>query len=308
MIITFLGNFEVSHSSESHHARSLECLGHRVILLQETKASAEKILEQALASNLFVWIHTHGWSTPGKPMKEVLAELKEKNIPSLTYHLDLWKGLKRETDMNQDDYWNIEHFFTVDKLMADWLNENTQVKGHYLQAGVFHDECYMAAPEPKYDIIFVGSKGYHPEWPYRPQLIEWLQKTYGERFKHFGGDGLGTVRGKELNQLYADSKIVIGDTLCINYDYPFYWSDRVYETIGRGGFIIHPHIKGMEEHFTDKKHLEFYPYNNFDELKNLIDYYLVADAEREQIRWQGFEHVKQNHTYLNRWIQILQSI
>lgn len=315
MIISFLGNFDVSYTSESHHARSLECLGHKVIRLQETKVSAEKILEQASASDIFVWIHTHGWNTPGKPMKEVLQILKEKNIPTLTYHLDLWMGLQRQKDMNRDDYWQIEHFFTVDKLMADWLNENTPVKGHYLQAGVFHDECYMAAPPSassgradQHDIIFVGSKGYHPEWSYRPKLINWLKQTYGDRFKHFGGDGLGVKRGAELNQLYADSKIVIGDTLCINYDYPYYWSDRVYETLGRGGFIIHPFIKGMEEHFTDKKHLQFYNYNDFDALKSLIDYYLMNYAEREQIRQQGHAHVKQNHTYLNRWIQILNSI
>ena len=45
-----------------------------------------------------------------------------------------------------------------------------------------------------------------------------------------GGDGLGVVRGEKLNQLYADSKIVIGDSLSLNFDYPGYWSDRIYET------------------------------------------------------------------------------
>lgn len=319
MIITFLGNFEVPYSSENHHALSLECLGHRVIRLQELKVNADKVLEQAVASDLFVWIHTHGWNTPGRPMREVLQVLREKKIPTLTYHLDLWMGLDRQKDMNQDDYWHIEHFFTVDRRMADWLNKNTQVKGHYMPAGVFHDECYMTSPRPEirsqnpedqppHDIIFVGSKGYHPEWPYRPKLINWLQNTYGPRFKHFGGDGLGVKRGADLNQLYADSKIVIGDTLCLNYDYPDYWSDRVYETIGRGGFMIHPYISGMEKHFEDKKHLEFYQYDNFKELKDLIDYYLVMDTDREQIRRQGFEHVKQNHTYLHRWVQILNSL
>lgn len=308
MRITFLGNFSVDYSSESHHAKTLECLGHNVMRLQEKNANSEKILSECLQSDLFIWIHTHGWETTGRPMKEILAILKQKNIPSLTYHLDLWLGLQREKDMNKDDYWHIQHFFTVDKLMADWLNINTRVKGHYIQAAVFHDECYMADPDITNDVIFVGSKGYHPEWQYRPMLINWLKDKYGDKFKHFGGDGLGVMRGKELNQLYANSKIVVGDTLCLNYNYPYYWSDRVYETIGRGGFIIHPYIKGMEEHFTDNKHLQFYNYNDMTGLQNIIDYYLQNDAERELIRKQGFEYVKQNHTYLQRWIQILRSI
>lgn len=308
MRITFLGNFEVDYSSESHHAKTLECLGHTVIRLQETKSNTEKILQECLQSDLFIWIHTHGWLTTGQPMKEVLAILKEKNIPSITYHLDLWLGLQRERDMNKDDYWHIQHFFTVDKLMAEWLNVNTQVHGHYVQAAVFHNECYTAEPHITNDVVFVGSKGYHSEWKYRPMLLDWLKETYGNKFKHFGGDGLGVVRGEKLNQLYANSKVVVGDTLCLNYNYPYYWSDRVYETMGRGGFIIHPYIKGMEQHFEDKKHLVFYNYNDMDGLKEKIDYYLYNEVERETIRIQGFEHVKQNHTYLNRWIQILQSI
>lgn len=308
MRITFLGNFQVDFSSESHHAKTLECLGHSVMRLQEGQVTSERVLEECLQSDLFVWIHTHGWSTPGRPMKQILAILKEKGIPSLTYHLDLWMGLNRQKDMNKDDYWHIQHFFTVDKLMADWLNDNTQVKGHYIQAAVFHDECYMADSNVTNDVIFVGSKGYHSEWPYRPKLINWLSETYYGKFKHFGGDGLGVRRGKELNQLYADSKLVVGDTLCLNYDYPYYWSDRVYETIGRGGFIIHPYIKGMEQHFEDLKHLAFYKYNDFSQLRGLIDHYVNNDEEREFLRKIAFEHVKQNHTYLNRWIQILQSI
>lgn len=33
-----------------------------------------------------------------------------------------------------------------DKLMADWFNKNTDVKGHYLPAGVYDGECQMLRP------------------------------------------------------------------------------------------------------------------------------------------------------------------
>lgn len=314
MRVAFLGNFQVDYSSETHHKKSLEALGHEVIALQEAVAPAETIREEALNSDLFVWVHTHGWQTPsqtGLQMDAVLQTLKAEGIPSVAYHLDLWFGLRRQQDLERDPvYKYVEYFFTVDKKMADWFNENTEVKGRYMPAAVFHEECYIAEPYPlTEDVIFVGSKGYHPEWAYRPKLIDWLRATYGDKFLHVGGDGqTGTVRGDRLNKMYASSKIAIGDSLCINFDYPYYWSDRVYETLGRGGFIIHPYIQGMGDHFENGKHLVFYDFNNFEQLKGLIDYYLVHPEEREAIRKAGHEHVKANHTYVNRWQEILQEV
>lgn len=315
MKIAFLGNFGVDYSSESHHKKTLEQLGHEVVALQEGQALAEQVKAYAEQCDMFVWVHTHGWVTPSNynySMVQVLEDLRAKNIPTLTYHLDLWFGIQRQKDLEQDEFYkHIGHFFTVDKKMADWFNENTQVKGHYLQAAVFEPECYKGDWREAYakDVAFIGSRGYHHEWQYRPQLIDWLKETYGERFMHVGGDGqIPTTRGVELNNLYASTKVNIGDSLCIGFDYPYYWSDRVYETLGRGGFIIHPYIKGMDAHFEDKKHLVFYEFGNFEQLKNLIDYYLEHDEEREAIRLAGHEHVKQNHTYKQRWEAIIKEV
>jgi hypothetical protein len=312
MKITFLGNFQVSFSSESHHAASLEALGHQVIRLQEAETSAETILDWALSSQLFVWVHTHGWQTPGQiSMLDVLNNLKNANIPTVTYHLDLWKGIAREKDLETDPFYkHIQHFFTVDKLMADWFNENTEVEGHYLPAGVFGPECIMLPPnqEPMNDVIFVGSRNYHPEWQWRPQLIDWLKETYGDRFKHYGGDSsLGIVRGLALNQLYANTKVVIGDTLCLNFDYPYYFSDRLYETTGRGGFLLMPKIIGLDQQFTDDQ-IGTFKFGDFTDLKNKINFYLKNDVYREAMRKNGFLQTKYRYTYENRWKTILKEV
>jgi hypothetical protein len=312
--IVFVGNHGVNYSSETHHKKTLESMGHEVVALQEGQATGEQILEESMNSDLLVFVHTHGWVTPGASMATVFNALKRIGIPTITFHLDLWLGLKRQTDLETDSFYKtIGHFFTVDKLMADWFNENTEVKGHYIHAGVFDQECILQEKDARLvahnnDVIFVGSKGYHKEWGYRPTLINWLQDTYRDKFTHVGGDGTGTVRGLMLNHVYANSKVAIGDSLCINFDYPWYWSDRVYETLGRGGFMIHPYIKGMEEDFEDGKHLVFYKFGDFADLQTKIDYYLEHDEEREAIRKAGHEHVKGNHTYKNRWTEILKEI
>lgn len=308
--IVFLGNFRVDFTSESHHAKSLESLGHNVTRLQETEINAENILAHALRSDLFVWIHTHGWNTPGLlSMEKVLDTLKENNIPSMTYHLDLWFGLQRQKDLEvMPVYKKIGHFFTVDSKMAQWFNEETDVKGHYLPAGVFGEECIHKDSTKKKDVIFVGSKKYHPEWQYRTQLVDWLDKVYGDRFEHYGNGGVESARGLKLNKLYWSTKVVVGDTLCLNFNYPDYWSDRIYETLGRGGFLIHPYIPGIEKEFVDREHVVFYEYGNFDQLKELVDYYLTHEEEREEIRKAGHELVKNNYTYRHRWQHIFKEL
>jgi hypothetical protein len=313
--IVFLGNFEVPYSSENHHVKSLESLGHTVEKMQERVANSQDILEKAMNSDLFVWVHTHGWKTPGSlSMIDVLKQLKTNGKTTMTYHLDLWFGIEREKDLKRDEFYtNIGHFFATDKLMCDWFNENTDVKGHFLPAGVYDKECYIHQDYNTYDfendIIFVGSKGYHHEHKYRPELIDFLRKTYGKRFLHVGGDGdTGTVRGDALNHIYAKSKIAIGDSLNINFNYPYYTSDRLFESTGRGGFTIYPRIKGLEDYFEDGNEIVFYEHGNLEDLKTKIDKYLLDGLSREQIRISGHERTKNEHTYVHRWSTILETL
>lgn len=312
MKIAFIGNFEAEFSTENYHKKTFEEMGHTVVPLQENKTNTRTVLIQALRCDMLYWTHTHGWRIGSESeVRRMLTTLKQNNIPSVGYHLDLWLGLQRERDLKSDPYWNIEHFFTVDKLMADWLNQNTKTKGYFLPAGVYEGECFLGTPNhDKYphEIIFTGSKGYHKEYDYRPKLINWLSEAYVSIFAHYGGGGLPCVRGPELNNLYASTNIIIGDTLCKNFDYPFYFSDRLFEVTGRGGFMIFPYIKGLEDHFDIGKEIVTYQYNNFDELMSKIDYYLRNDSERESIRLAGFERTKLEHTYRHRLETILKTI
>lgn len=338
MRITFLGNFEITFTSENHYLKTLLKMGHQVVPLQESKATWEEILHEAEKSDMFLWVHTHGWKTEG--IEGVLERLKEKGIPTVGYHLDLWLGIEREKDLQIDPYWKIEYFFSVDKLMVDMLNKDDKLpKAYFLPAGVWEDESYIADFDPEFahDVVFVGSSVYHKEWGYRSELIEWLKYTYGDRFVHYGRGGLGTIRERDLNKLYSSSKVVIGDTLCKGFKYPYYLSDRVFETTGRNGFIIHPYIKGIEDLYkiptpdnkkegvlieqslmgnvythkyfdTSEAEIITYPFGDFHYLQYLIDYYLKNDEEREVIRKRGHERTLRDHTYTSRMQFILNTI
>lgn len=318
MKIAFVGNHKVDFSSESHHCKTLEAMGHQVIRMQEGLVRSETIYREALKCDMLVFIHTHGVVTRGAfNLARAFELLKKSGVPTVTYHLDLWLGIGREKDLTQDPFYkSIEYFFTVDKLMAEWFNDNTEVKGIFLPAGVYDKEVYLHdepilktdTKELFNDVVFVGSKGYHPEWSYRPLLIDNLAAEFGDRFHHIGRDGEGAVRGDELNRLYASSKVVVGDTLCIGFDYPYYLSDRIFETTGRGGMIIHPYIKGLEDLFEIGKEIITYKYGDFEDLYAKVDYYLDHPEEREKIRIAGHERTKKDHTYRNRWEFILKEV
>lgn len=313
MKIAFVGNFTVPYSSESHYLKTFEKLGHKVITIQENKFIEQSVLDIAGCDILF-WVHTHGWETPG--LNDIVRFFKDNLKPIVGYHLDLWLGIEREKDLTQDNYWkSLDYFFCTDRLMVNYLNEkNDMPAAFYLPAGVFEDECYMAEPDRERfpsDIIFVGSRNYHPEWPYRLKLINWLESRFGNNFAQYGGGGLGTIRGDDLNKLYASSKIAVGDTLCKGFNYPYYISDRLFETMGRGGFPIFPYIKGIENLYKiegEDKELVTYEFNNFEQLESLIEYYLTHEDVRRDIKIRGFKRTVQEHTYTHRLSYLLNII
>jgi len=295
-----------SFNTENHIALTLEKLGHEVVFLQENRLP---IGWQNMNANIFIWQRT--W--PGIVTEHDLRQIESKGIKTVSFHLDKYAGIKRDGGMGVGSaFWKTQYVFSPENSPESRrIFKERGINQHYLPPAVFEDECYIAEPVNKFkhDIVFVGGgeEYAHPEWPYRGKLVRWLRETYGDRFAKYGGRD-GTIRGTELNQLYSSSKVVIGDSLCKDFMDTYYWSDRLTEVIGRGGFIIHPYIAGITDNFVDRKEAVYYSYDNFTQLKNLIDYYLEHDDEREAIRIAGNARCKLDHTYTNRMKRLLEVI
>lgn len=322
--LAYISNTSCHHSTEQHVMQSLISLGHSVIPIQENKYTPEEITNIIFDNPTDGVLYTRTWGLPGRQMMALWDRCKRAGIPTISYHLDLYYGLAR-TDLNralclkgirsmaEDPFWKTEYCFTVDgDPEAQKYFESLGINHYFLRAGVFDKECYIAPREDKYEIIFVGSYNYHLEWNFRPQLIDWLYKVYGSRFTRFGNPAPDQpsaihVRNDELNKVYASSKIVIGDSLNPGFCKPYYSSDRIYETLGRGGFLIYPYIKGLDEEFDDQKHLIFYSHGNLNDLKEKIDYWVdpLRDEEREKIRLEGHLLVKNNYTYKDRMAALM---
>jgi hypothetical protein len=298
--LLYVGNFEPTFSTENHVRASLLELGIDVVPAQENQLSLRDL--ELLAREADLLLYTRTWGLRGGDAVRFITRLP---IPTASYHLDLYAGLPRGRDLSRDAFWRTRHVFTPDGGSEQFFREQG-VNHHYVKPGVFGAECFLSAAEPSHgaDVLFVGSSEYHAEWPYRRRLLAFLRDRYGERFvKH--GHPESHVRGHELNRLYASSKVVVGDSLCLGFDHPRYWSDRVYETLGRGGFMIHPYIQGLEEEFEDRRHIAYYTYGDFANLGRLIDYYLEHEPEREAIRRAGHDRVRESCTYVHRMRQVL---
>lgn len=309
--IVYTGNFSVEYSTETHIRKTLNSMGYRVQCLQENATPTSKILKACSDAQLYLVTKTWGYPDGNEAGFRLLDELKNRGIPSASYHLDLFWGLQREKKMFEDPFWKTDYVFTPDGGHGDKF-EKANINHIYLRPGVFKDECVLGSPRRhlSHDVVFIGSYTHyhHEEWPYRRRLVNWLKNIYKERFAIYGDAGRNVMRGRALSDLLASAKVVIGDSICFGFKQKYYWSDRIYETIGRGGFIIHPFIKGLEEEFIDKETVVFYDYGDWSSLKDKIDYYIENNREREQIKMSGYRWVKENATYHNRLEQALKVI
>jgi hypothetical protein len=307
MKVAYIGNFRESFCTEVHIQKTLESLGVEVAPLQEDQLDLPKLGRTVKRFGADVLLYTRTWGVKDKPfLIDTFRRLESDGIKTASYHLDLYLGIKRESTLHGDPFWSTGYVFTPDGDPASAKRfESLGINHYYIKPGVLKAECVPGNYRESLasDVAFVGSvHGYHKEWPYRNKLHQWLSKTYKDRYvKHGHPESL--VRGQDLNDLYASAKVVVGDTLCPGFKKPYYWSDRVYETVGRGGFLIHPRITGLEEEFVDGEHLRLYDYGDFTGLKSLIDQYVEDDAERKRIAATGQAFVRANCTYTERLIQ-----
>lgn len=300
--IAILGNHEVSFCTERELDWTLEKMGHNVFRLQENKVSADNVVQycRERAVKLLIWVHTHGWDVQGD-LQRMLDQLRQSGIKTCSFHLDRFWGLnlldKREERIGTHAFWKTDKVFTADGGNDDRFRERG-VNHVWMPPAVVERDCYFGSPSLQFNspIAFTGAEGYHPEYPFRPRLCQRLREKYGTNFRSYTG-----IREKALNDLYASVRVLVGDS-CFAGSYR-YWSDRVPETIGRGGFLVYPATPGLEI-----PGLVTYEAGNIDDLIEKLNFWVDDDQTQERLRRRALAHgfVKQNHTYTNRMATLLQ--
>jgi len=309
--LVYLGHFDRPWCTEVHLARELEGLGHTVDRMPEPTTATHATLAELEArarsggAQLVLWTRVHPLPAEATGL---WRRLEADGIVTASYHLDLYRGLSRQP-IPGDPFWTTGTVFTADgdPTSADWFAAQG-INHSWMPPAVVSDECGRGTPQRHFErhpVVFVGqaAASYPREWPWRGELLARLRRTYRRQFVVW--PKARPIRGAELNDLYASATVVVGDSLCLP-GHSNYWSDRITETLGRGGFLLFPRIEGLaEQGFVDGEHLRLYDVGDFDGLKGLIDHYLAHPDEARVIADRGMAFVAEHHTYRHRMTVML---
>lgn len=308
MRCAYIGNFSVPFSTESHVGQALEAVDVEVVRHQENDVDWRTLHEQVADCAFVLWTTTADYAPP-RTFNAQRKFLANSPVPVVGYHLDRWWGLNREHRVRESPFFQANLVVTADGGHEDRWNE-AGINHRWMPPGVSEFECGGGTPRPEFTspIVFVGSHqgGYHQEWEHRDQLVRFLRKNYRDACQFWPRPGEHAIRGEQLRDLYASVQVVVGDS-CLAGNATYYVSDRMPETLGRGGFLLHPAVVGITDGkmYTDGEHLRTWRVGDWDALRYLIDHYLACPDEARQIAEQGRAFTLANHTYTTRMRQLL---
>lgn len=311
MKTAYLGNFEPDHSTENEVRAALEAEGHHVTIIQEGSTPADKVPELVAdaGADVFMWTQTKSLAEQAGTVQERAAMLDRirQMAPTVGCHLDRWWGLSRQPDVYTEPFFRCDWVFTADGHHTDqWAGAG--VNHVWWPPAVGHRHLEPAEPDERFaaDVAFVGNwaGGYHREWAHRAGLVKHLRSTWNARM--FPPKGQPAVRGDDLRALYATVKVAVGDSCLVpgvdGRPMTNYSSDRIPETLGRGGLLIHPHVEGVTDGtlYSDGEHLVCWDLGDWGMLDDLIGFMLEQPDVAAQIVSAGRKHVGVAHTYRNR--------
>lgn len=306
MRVVYVGPFAQPWTTEVAVARALSQLGHEVTIVPSQTSTSARVEELASECDLLLMQGNQLDETKPGAGEALWRRLERRGVVTAAYHLDIFRGLGRAHRVDVEPMWRMQHVFTADgdPETHAWLQKR-EINHHWLPAAISEEQCVEGnyVHDQAVGVLFVGSRNYHREWPWRAELIRLLQTRYRGRCRIVSDN---TVRGRDLNDLYRSARIVVGDSLAFP-GHMNYWSDRYYETVGRAGFLIAPHVLGLDEHFIDGLHLRYYVPGDVEQLVGMIDFYLeqVDRSVTRDIATCGMSHVREHHTYRHRVVELL---
>lgn len=263
--IVYTANHGNPHSddTEGHISHSLTQLGHEVVKLGQN--------EPVLDGDILLF-HKH----PN------LSSVANFGGIKVCWYFDKIKFHDREDYIRR--VLEIADFVFVTD--GTWAKENPHPKLRVLRQGIGDRDTSLGKrryPDLYSDLAFTGTL-----YGERRQWFNDLAENYDIR-------AYNNIFNRDLYDLCRSTDIMVapptpGDD--------YYWSNRVYLTLGSGGFLLHPDYKGLHEEYEDGKHLVFY--KDFADLVDKIDYYKINSQERKKIQRAGYKKTIQDYNFTKR--------
>lgn len=300
--ICYIGKFQRLHDEE-YIAQSFESIGCRVDRVEITRYKLQQIWSHIMVTKPDLVLFAkfpyepggNALPAPNQQCVKFIEDLRAAGIKTATWIFDIYWDSYRRQLLRIKAFFLTDYVFTTDGGHAkEW--KSMGVFHRCVRQGIFKPECRLLPEKDPEGIVFIGDNNiFNVE---RVAQLEAVQARYGQQFHWYGQKDPNEIRGMELNELYARSKIVIGDSI----HSPQYWSNRVVETLGRGGFLIHQEVPGLSEEYP---HLVTYPRGDIPALLEKIEYYLTHETERRAIVRKNFEWVRDRYTCDKKCAQLL---
>jgi hypothetical protein len=161
-----------------------------------------------------------------------------------------------------------------------------------------------------YDVCFVGNSSYSPS---RSKWLIRLNRVLAEQGKtlkvvgRMSGFISNPLTGRELATVIASSRIVIDLQRPEVPENMFWFSNRVFITMGCGAFFLGFAMPQWEKLFKVGYHFDVYD-NTYEDFEEKIFYWLDHEKKREVIAKRGHKEVMDKHTLAIRVPQYLDYI
>ncbi len=251
----------------------------------------------------------------------VLKRFKKDNIPTAMWFVE---------DYNLFTYWRAyanlySYFFVIQKEpFLSLLKENGHENAHYLPLAAlpsFHKKQDLTREEEvKYsaDLAFLGA-GY----PNRRHEFKKLMSV--KNFKIWGSDWDGEVTlkpfiqesGKRIDpetsvKIYSSTKVNLNLHSSVKLErneIGDFVNPRTFELASIKAFQLVDRRSLMSELFeTEGENKELIIFDSFDEVPDLLHYYLSKNDEREKLAQRAMQRVYKEHTYQHRMEKALEII
>ena len=226
----------------------------------------------------------------------VLQKIAGSNIKTIMYYEDM----SLEMPLSLVEKGRLVDFFLV---------TNKGMHNEYRKAGISNPIYFVGACDRydhrqrrpllslwKSDIAFIGKARSNES---RVTLTKKLGqkfdlKVYGKDWENFGlKASLKTITPRRYGLICGGAKIILGADITNKVE--GYWSNRLWLTLGCGGFFLTAYVPGMENFFENKKHLVWY-YDD-QECVSLAQDYLLNPQKRRRIADEGYQLVHQRFTF-----------
>ena len=173
--------------------------------------------------------------------------------------------------------------------------DKAHINWWYWQIG--YEESYTIVDVPYHDILFIGNAYSNDRLDLGDMLMSLDYDTglYGIWPKSYNSRGQNLYKFSSGAHLYANAKISIGDSQWT--DATGFVSNRLFQALAAGAFLLHQEFDGMEELLGLKDGVHLVTWTDLHDLNSKINYWINRKKERYTIALAGQNYVTMHHSF-----------